>query len=205
MTSSAIVVERIEGANVVGLAQRWWTLALRGAAAMLFGILTFFAPALSLYTLVLLFGAYVLVDGVFCLALAFRGQRSGRRWGSLILEGVASLAIAVVTLFWPGITAVTLVLLIAAWAVVTGTAQLAAAIRLRRQIEHEWVLGLGGALSIAFGTLLFLAPQVGALAMVLWIGAYAVVFGGLLVAFSFRLRSWARRLSPPLAPHGMRA
>src|ERR1700704_2139141 len=119
------------------LAQRWWILAVRGAAAVLFGILTFVAPQISLVTLVMLFGAYALVDGAFNLVLAFRGRGRLPRWGMLVAEGVSSIAAGVMTFMWPAITALVLLYIIAAWAMVTGVMEIVAAVRLRKQIRGE--------------------------------------------------------------------
>jgi uncharacterized membrane protein HdeD (DUF308 family) len=189
---------RAMGATI--LAARWWMLVLRGAAALLFGVLTLVAPARSLWALVMLFGAYALVNGVFELALAVRGPAGEPRWNSLATESVVSIVIGVVTLLWPKITAVALLLFIAAWAIVTGVAQVVAAVRLRRQIQGEWMLALMGVLSIAFGVLLFVYPSAGALAVAVWIGVYALLFGALLVGLGLRLRAWGRtsaREPPP--------
>jgi uncharacterized membrane protein HdeD (DUF308 family) len=142
--------------------------------------------------LVLLFGAYALVDGIFNLIAAFRAPREGKRWGWLAFSGVTGVATGLIAFFFPGITALALVLLVAAWSLVTGIAEIVVAIRLRREIEHEWLLGLSGLLSVAFGVLLFLMPAVGAIALAIWIGAYALVFGGLLIALGIRLRNWSR-------------
>jgi uncharacterized membrane protein HdeD (DUF308 family) len=176
-------------------ARYWWILALRGVAAILFGILTLLWPALSLYAQVMIFGAYALVDGAFNLVGAVHRAREGRRWGSLILEGVVSIAAGVLTFLWPGITALVLLFLIAAWAVITGMVELIAAIRLRSYIRGEWLMALSGILSMLFGVLLFVWPGAGALAVAFWIGAYAIVFGILLLALAFRLRAWGRDLS----------
>jgi len=184
---------------VIALASRWWTLAARGIAAILFGILTFISPGLSLFALVILFGAWAFADGVFNLVMALR-TRKGERWGWLVLEGVTSIIVGILTFFWPGITALSLLFLIAAWSVVTGIAEVVAAIRLRKLIRGEWLLGLSGVLSIVFGLLLFAFPGAGALAVIFWIGAYSIVFGSLLVALAFRLRAWARDTSHHVPP-----
>jgi uncharacterized membrane protein HdeD (DUF308 family) len=177
--------------GVEALSRNWWLFLLRGLAGILFGIITFIAPAISLAALVLLFGAYAFADGVLAIVAAVR-RRGEARWGMLLLEGVAGIAVGVMTLFLPGITALTLLYLIAAWAIVTGVLELVAAVRLRKEIKGEWILALGGIASIAFGVLVALLPGAGALAIVIWIGAYALVFGVLLVVLSFRLRSWGR-------------
>jgi uncharacterized membrane protein HdeD (DUF308 family) len=174
------------------LAPRWWMVAVRGVAAIVFGVLTFLAPAASLLALVVLFGAYALVDGAFNIASAIRSAKGRQRWGSLVFAGVSGIAAGVLTFVWPSITALILLFLIAAWAVVTGVAEVVAAIRLRKTIKGEWFLALSGVLSVVFGLLLFIFPGAGALAVTMWIGAYAIVFGGLLVGLAFRLRSWER-------------
>lgn len=176
---------------------RWWALALRGAAAIIFGILTLWAPAASLYVLIIMFGAYALVDGVLYLAMAVRGVREGERWGSLMFAGVAGIAAGLVTLFWPGVSAYALLMLIGAWAIVTGAASISAAVRLRKEVNGEWLLGLGGALSIVFGVMAVVFPGAGALAVTLWIGAYALVLGICLLALAFRLRSLRSKRTPP--------
>jgi len=180
-----------------GLTRSWWAIALRGAAAIVFGIITFFAPGISLAALVLLYGIYAFADGIFGLITAFSGRQ--HRW-LFLLEGVLGIGAGIVTLMWPGITALVLLYLIAAWALVTGIIEIAAAIRLSKVITGEWLLALTGILSIALGVVLFLYPGPGALAVVLWIGAYALVFGVLLVVLGFKLR---RFRSP--RPHGQPA
>jgi len=170
------------------LTRNWGAIAIRGVAAILFGILAFALPGLTLAVLVLLFGAYALVDGIFNIVAAVRGRGTAQPWWVLLLEGIVSVAAGVVTFVLPGLTALTLVYVIAAWAVVTGVLEIVAAVRLRNQVTGEWRLVLGGVLSIVFGILMMLAPGAGALALVLWIGAYALVFGALLLALAFRLR-----------------
>lgn len=173
------------------LAERWWAFAVRGIAAVLFGVLTWVMPAASLLGLVFVWGTFAVVDGGFAIAAAVRSGRAGGRWGWFLFEGLASLAAGVLTFAWPGITALVLLYTIAGWAVVSGIAQVGAAIRLRRVIEGEWLLGLTGVLSIGFGALMIARPLAGALTVAWMIGAYAVVLGVLLVALGVKLRHFA--------------
>jgi uncharacterized membrane protein HdeD (DUF308 family) len=179
--------------NVRSLAEHWWALTIRGGAAILFGVLLFLAPGIGLLTLIALFGAYALIDGVFNIVAAVRHARANERWGWLAFSGLISILAGVLTFLLPRITGFALLMVIAGWSIVTGVAQIVAAVRLRKEIQGEWLLGLGGALSIAFGVLVALFPAAGALAVALWIGAYAIVFGGLTVALSLKLRAWHAR------------
>jgi uncharacterized membrane protein HdeD (DUF308 family) len=175
------------------LARNWWVLALRGVLAILFGLAAIFWPGLTLVALVFLFGAYALIDGIGALLVAVGGgSRVGSRW-LLVLEGVVGILAGIAAFIWPGITAFVLLILIAAQAVVTGIFELVAAIRLRREIEGEWLLGLSGVASIIFGVLMFAFPGAGALAVVWLIGAYALVFGVLMLVLAFRVRGWRDR------------
>jgi uncharacterized membrane protein HdeD (DUF308 family) len=177
---------------VEGLARNWWVVALRGAIAILFGVFTILNPAISLAALILLFGAYALVDGVFSVIAAITRRRNEPRWVALLVSGILGILIGVATALMPGVTALVLLYFIAAWAVVRGIFEIAAAIQLRRVIEGEFWLILAGVLSVAFGVLMFLFPGAGAIAVLLWIGVFAVVFGVMLLALAFRLRGWGR-------------
>ena len=152
--------------------------------------------------LVAVFGAYALVDGILNLVGAVRAGRSGQRWGALLFEGIVSLLVGLLTFFFPRVTALALVLFVGAWSLITGVAEVVAAIKLRTMIEGEWLLALSGVLSIAFGILLFISPLIGAIAIAIWIGAYAVVFGALLLGLALRLRSWASRQQQTQIPAG---
>jgi uncharacterized membrane protein HdeD (DUF308 family) len=174
------------------LAKNWWSLVIRGIAAIVFGILTILWPAITLTALVFLFAGYALVDGVVSLAGAARAAGGHERWGALLIEGIAGILAATATILWPAITELSLVFVIAAWCIVTGVSEVAAAIRLRRHIHGEWMLALAGIISILFGALLAAMPIAGALVIALWVGIYALVFGITLVALGFRLRSWVR-------------
>jgi len=174
------------------LAENWWALVIRGVIGIIIGILTFFWPAVTLQALVLLFGAYALLDGVFSVIGAWHASKAHERWGVLILEGIVGIAAAAVTVMWPAITALVLVLVIAGWSIATGVLEIVAAIRLRRYIEGEWLLALGGLASILFGVLVTIAPLAGALVIALWVGVYAFISGVLLIGLGFRLRTWAK-------------
>ncbi len=169
------------------LADNWWLIFLRGAAAIIFGILSMIWPGISLVTLILLYGIFALADGILAIVAAIRGGSQGSRWW-LALVGVIGIAAGVVTLSWPGISGIVLLFCIAAWAVVTGVMQVVGAFVARHEIEGEWWLIAGGVLSVLFGLLLFMRPGTGALALVLLIASYAILYGAILVAFSLRLR-----------------
>jgi len=166
----------------------WWALALRGVIAILFGLAALLRPGIALGALILLFGAYALVDGAFAIVGVFRGTRSGTPRWLLLVEGVAGILAGIIAFVYPGLTAIVLLYLVAAWAVVTGLAEIATAIRLRQEIQGEWALILGGILSVLFGVLLAVLPGVGILSLIWLIGAYAVVFGALLLIAAFQVR-----------------
>jgi uncharacterized membrane protein HdeD (DUF308 family) len=172
---------------VTALANNWWTLVLRGIAAIIFGILAYLWPGITFTVLVLFFGAYALWDGVFALIGAFRTEGE-RRW-SLVLEGVVGIAAGLVTFFWTGAASLALLLVIGAWAIVTGIFEIVSAIRLREEIEGEWLLLISGVLSVLFGFALAIWPAAGLVAVTWMIGAYAMVFGFLLTILGFRLRN----------------
>ena len=176
------------------LARNWWALVLRGILGITVGVLTWIWPGITLLALVFLFAGYALVDGILNLAAAVRAARTHERWAILVIEGIVGIGAAIVTVLWPGITAIALVYVIAAWALVTGALEIAAAVRLRQYIAGEWLLALSGILSIMLGILMMFAPVAGAIVIALWVGAYALVSGVVLIALGFRLRSWGREL-----------
>jgi uncharacterized membrane protein HdeD (DUF308 family) len=168
------------------LARNWWLIALRGVLGVVFGLLALILPFATILALVLLFSAYMLVDGVFAVYAAVRAARQRENWGFLAFQGAASLLTAVLAFLWPGLTVLAFVLLIAAWSIVTGCLMLAAA---ARTDEGRWWLILGGAAATAFGILMILAPLAGAVVLTWWLGAFALVFGVALIILAFRLRS----------------
>ena len=169
------------------LARNWGWIALRGALAIVFGVLALAWPASAFAAIVLLFGAYAFVDGVFALVALFRGAARERFW-MLVIEAVVGIGIGILTIARPAATALALLYYVGIWAILTGIFELVAAIRLRKEITGEFWLGLAGVLSIVFGVVLFAAPGPAALALALWIGAYAIVFGVMLLLLAFRLR-----------------
>ena len=171
------------------LARNWWLLLLRGILAVLFGLMAFAWPALTLVTLVLLYGAYAFVDGLTAIWVAV----SSRAWG-LLFFGILGLIVGVYTFFYPGVTAIVLLYLIAAWAFVRGIFEIVTAIQLRKEISYEWALILSGLISIIFGIVLVSNPGAGALAMVIVIGAFALMFGVMTIVLAFRVRGLPRRL-----------
>jgi uncharacterized membrane protein HdeD (DUF308 family) len=171
----------------------WSALAIRGVLAIIFGLLVFAWPGITLWVLILFFGAHVLIDGVLALVAAIRGSASGVRWWGMLIEGILGIATGLITFLWPGLTALVLLYLIAAWAIIIGVFEIIAAIRLRKEIEGEWLLALRGVLAIIFGVILFANPGAGALAFAWMIGMFAIVFGVIELILAFRLRGHHQR------------
>ncbi len=169
------------------LAKNWWLVMLRGVCAVLFGILTFIWPGITLATLVLLYGAFALVDGVLALISAITGGSPAPRWW-LVLIGLLGIAAGLVTLVLPGMTAFILLLFIAGWAIATGVMEIFGAIKLRKEIDNEWWLIANGVVSVLFGLILIVQPATGALALLFVIGTFAIIYGVTLISLSLRLR-----------------
>src|SRR4051812_17329883 len=170
------------------LAKNWWLVMLRGIAGIVFGVLAFVWPGLTLLTLVLFYGAYALVDGVLALVAAFTGGAKPVPSWWLILIGIAGIAAGAVTFLWPGITALVLIFFIGGWAIAHGIFEIVGAIKLRKEIDNEWWLILAGALSVIFGLIVLISPGAGALGLIWMIGTYSIIFGAMLVGLSLRLR-----------------
>jgi uncharacterized membrane protein HdeD (DUF308 family) len=155
---------------------------------ILFGLICLLTPGVAVEVFVILFAAYMLVDGVFAIASGIKAARNGERWGLLILEGIVDLAAGAVAVLWPAITLVALIWLVAVWAIVSGALMLGAAFTLN--LDHgRWWLALGGIASLIFGILLVIEPLVGAVVLTMWIGAYALVFGIFLLILAFQLHA----------------
>jgi uncharacterized membrane protein HdeD (DUF308 family) len=168
------------------LSDSWWSVGLRGILGILFGLICLLTPGLAVEVFVILFAAYMLVDGVFAIAAGIKAARNGERWGLLILEGIVDLAAGLVAVLWPAITLVALIWIIAIWAIISGALMLGAAFTLN--LDHgRWWLALGGIASIIFGILLVVEPLIGAVVLTMWVGAYAIVFGIFLLVLAFQL------------------
>ena len=170
-----------------GLARNWWLILLRGIAAIAFGISAFVWPGITIVTLALLYGVFAFIEGVLALAAAVMGGSPAPRWW-LAIVGLLGIAVGVLTWMMPVVTAFILVLFFAGWAIATGVVQIIAAIRLRKEIDNEWMLVAVGAISVLFGVLVAIQPMVGAISLVFVLGAYAIIFGIALVGFAFKLR-----------------
>ncbi|WP_417602801.1 HdeD family acid-resistance protein [Primorskyibacter flagellatus] len=169
--------------------RNWWLLLVRGSAALLFGVAAFAWPGLTVAVLVLIFGAYVLIDGILGVVDSIRYRDRLDRWWLWLLDGMLGVAVGAMMLFMPGISVFVLLMFIAGWAIAGGVLRIIAVIQLRREIEGEWLLGLGGVLSILFGGLLIAMPGAGLVSLVWLIGIWALVFGGLFIMLAFRLRT----------------
>ena len=177
-------------ALVHALAKNWWFLLLRGIVAILFGVLALGWPGMTLLTLILLYGAFALADGVIAIIAAITGGAPAARWW-LAIVGLLGIAVGALTFMWPGMTALILLFFIGGWALATGVFQIIGAIRLRKEIDNEWLLFLSGVISVLFGLGVLLYPGAGALALVWVIGTYAIIAGVLYIALAFRLKKHA--------------
>lgn len=169
------------------LMRNWWALALRGPAALIFGVLAFLWPGITLTVLIWIFAAYMLVDGVLAVIAGLRAAQLGARWWPLAIEGGLDLAAGAIAFLWPRIALLTFIYIAAVWAILSGAALLAAALRLRRT-QGEALFLVSGLLSLAWGIVVLFWPIAGELALAWWIGAYAVLFGAAMLAVALRLR-----------------
>ena len=185
-----------EGRSIVFviLAHNWWMLCLRGILALVFGLLCVAYPGVTLIVMKIMFGVYALLDGILALASSISAAKGRPRWRSTLLEGAAGIFLGLLILIWTDITAFGLLYLIGVWAIITGIFEITAAIRLRQHFTNEWLLIMGGAASVIFGLLILVIPRAGVLAVVWWIGTYAIFFGMVFVALALRLRWWVANL-----------
>ena len=172
------------------LSQFWWVLLIRGIAAILFGIVALAWPGLTAYTLLLTFGIFAVVDGIFAIITGFRRKAGDDQWWSWLVEGILSLIIGLMALFWTETTALALVIWIAAWAMVAGVMRIIAAIRLRHEIEGEWALGLSGLLMLLWGLAFAVVPAAGILSLTWLFGLFALLTGVVMIILAFRVKGY---------------
>ena len=172
----------------VVLRNNWWALVLRGVMGILFALITFAVPGITIAVLVTIFGFYALFDGIFAIVTSIRAARGHRRWGAFLLEGLIGVLFGLYAIIFPFGAAAAFVTFVAVWAIFTGVLEIAAAIRLRRQIKGEWLLILLGVLSILLGVILMAAPVSGAVFLVWVLASYGLIFGVLLIMLGFRMR-----------------
>jgi|SRR5258708_5532317 uncharacterized membrane protein HdeD (DUF308 family) len=187
---------RFNGTLGSALTRDWWLVLLRGIVAILFGLMAFIWPGITLIVLVFLFGIYAIVDGLLSFAEAFSAGKRGQSWIWPVIVGIVGIAAGILAFAWPHLTALVLLYIIAIWAIVTGVAEFIAGIMLRHEISNEWLLMLGGVISVLFGVLVFARPGAGALAIVWLIGFYAIVLGVERIGLAFRLRDWQEHPLP---------
>ena len=185
-SSAPAPAERMDAMSEL-LAQNWWALALRGVLGVIFGVIAFISPVATILSLVLFFSAYMLVDGALAIIASVRAASHHDRWGLLLMEGIVDIAVGVAAFLVPGGAVLAFVLLMAAWALVTGVLMVAAAFRLHAHYGR-WLLAFSGIVSIVFGVLLAVSPMIGAVVLTWWLGAYALVFGVSLLVLAFKLK-----------------
>jgi uncharacterized membrane protein HdeD (DUF308 family) len=174
------------------ICRRWWLLMMRGICAIIVGICTIVWPGITLLALVVLFGVFSIVDGVAALVLGFRGEADGTVWWTMVCLGALAMLAGIIALAWPGLSLLVLATIIAISALARGVFEIYAAIRLRNEIDDEWILGLSGAMSVIFGLLIMFRPGAGLIAIALLIGAYMLALGVFAVALALRLRAMGR-------------
>ena len=186
----------LENIGVQAIRRNWWMLALRGALAIIFGLIALLAPGIALLAFVYVFGIYALIDGIMAVYIAIRERGSLSRWAWVLFEGILGIIAGIVAFIYPGLTALVLLYIVAIWAVVTGIMEIVTAIAIRGFTAREWTLGLAGILSILFGIVLFIFPGTGILSILWLIGVYSIVFGILFIVRAFQMRSWASSVTP---------
>ncbi len=170
------------------LVENWWTFLIRGVIAILFGLAAIIWPSLTVTILVFVFGAYVIVDGIFSIAVSIMTRKQNDQWWVGILLGIAAIIIGIWAMLFPDLTAIGLVYFIGAWWLVSGILEIIFAIRVRKEIENEWFLILGGVISVIAGALFMLFPGSGAISLIWIIGLFAIFLGVMFVVLAFRLR-----------------
>jgi uncharacterized membrane protein HdeD (DUF308 family) len=178
----------LEAILIVSLGRFWWAVLLRGIVAIIFGVIALLWPEFATVALIFIFGAYAITDGILSVANAWTNRTTNPNWWLIFLEGIAGITAGFVVFFLPDFAAFAVIYLIAAWALITGVLELVTAVRLRKEIQNEWALGLSGILSILLGIFLVIWPALGIVAVVWAVGIYAIIFGALMIYLSFLVR-----------------
>lgn len=179
---------------VQGVRSHWWVMLVRGILAILFGIIALLAPGIALLAFIFVFAAYAILDGIAAIAASFQARSTLGNWWVLLLEGIVGLIIGILAFVWPGETALVLLYLVAIWALITGFMEIGSAFLLPGSAGQHWGLGLAGLLSVIFGIILIVRPGAGLLAILWFVGIYAIVFGVSLIVYAFQVRSRALAL-----------
>ncbi|HEX7979909.1 MAG TPA: HdeD family acid-resistance protein [Gemmatimonadaceae bacterium] len=177
--------------QVSEMTSNWWALALRGAVSILLGLVAITMPGLTIAAIVTVFGVYAIIEGVLAIMASIRGIREHDRWGWMMVEGVVGICAGLIAFFMPGVGALAIIWLIAAWAVLTGALEIAAGFRLRKIIEGEWLLILTGVLAIVLGFFMVSRPGMGVVLLTTWLGVWAILSGITLMVLAFRIKRWA--------------
>jgi uncharacterized membrane protein HdeD (DUF308 family) len=177
------------GAQVV--LQNWWMMALRGVLAIIFGLVALFFPGIALLAFITVFAVYAIIDGIIAVVEAIRERATANRWWWVLIEGILSILAGIFAIVYPGVTALVLLYIVAAWAILTGIMEIVTAVTLREYLSREWALIIAGALSIVFGIILFVRPGLGLLSILWLVGVYSIIFGVLFIVRAFQFRSRA--------------
>ncbi len=187
----------LQGINAQDSSRTWWMLALRGVLSIILGLVALLAPGIALFAFITVFAVYAVLDGIVAVFVALRERGALRRWGLVLAEGILSILAGIFAFVYPGETAIILLYIVAAWAIITGIMEIAAVFMIRGSMAQEWSLAIAGILSVLFGIILFIRPGIGLLSILWLVGIYAIVFGVLFIVRAFQLRS--HRASPTLA------
>jgi uncharacterized membrane protein HdeD (DUF308 family) len=176
------------------LTKFWWLIILRGVVSILFAIIAFTNPSLAFEALILLLGVFLIADGATAVYLGARMRGHDDDWWAILFEGALGIGLGVIALINPELTAAGLILVLAVWFLVTGVFEISTAIKLRREINNEWLLGIAGVISIALGILMVINPNAGAISIMWWLGFYAAAFGVLLIGLGLRMWQINKRM-----------
>jgi uncharacterized membrane protein HdeD (DUF308 family) len=187
----------LQDMSVQAVQRNWWLLALRGVFAIIFGLIALFLPGLALLAFIYIFAAYALVDGVITVVTAISERGSLGRWGWVLFEGILGIIFGLIAFAYPGETALVLLYIVAAWAIVTGIMEIISAFVVRGFASLEWALAIAGVVSVLFGLILFVHPGAGLLSILWLVGIFGIVFGVFFIIRAFRLRSWAATVARP--------